>query len=213
MARSDSSARRLPPDDRRQQILATARRLLDTRTIDDISVEAVAEEAGVSPGLLFHYFGSQRKFRHAIVQMAAEELLGKLAPDPALSPAEQLRSGIETFVSYVARHPVMYLAVVRFSKSGNDLGTLHRTVRATLAEWILTGLAGAGMPTTPAVTLSVSGWLAFMEEAVLSWLEQPRMTRAELVGLCERAVYQLLAGALDDPQHWDEIRTAIEQRP
>ncbi|OAH11910.1 hypothetical protein [Streptomyces jeddahensis] len=145
--------------------------------------------------------------------MAAEELVGQLAPDPALSPAEQLRSGIETFVAYVAHHPAMYLAVVRFSKSGNDLGTLHRTVRSTLGEWLLTGLAGAGMPMTPAVTLSVSGWLAFMEETVLSWLDQPQMTRVELVGLCERAVYQLLAGALDDPQQWQEIRTAIERRP
>lgn len=213
MSRSDSSARRLTPGDRRQQILTTARRLLDNRAIDDISVEAVAKEAGVSPGLLFHYFGSQRKFRDAIVQVAADELLGQLAPDPALSPAEQLRSGIETFIAFVAAHPAIYLAVVRFSKSGNHLGTMHRTVRATLAEWILAGLAGAGTPMTPAVKTTVSGWLAFMEEAVLNWLDQPRMTRAELVDLCERSVYQLLAGAVDDPRRWEELRAAIEQRP
>jgi AcrR family transcriptional regulator len=210
--RSDPALRRLTPDDRRQQILATARELLGRHAIDELSVEVVAKEAGVSAGLLFHYFGSQNKFRQAVVQRAAEELLSHLAPDPALSPAEQLRSGIETFVTYVGRHPAVYLAVVRFSKSGNDLGVLHRTVRATLAQWILTGLEQSGLPAIPTVSMTIAGWLAFMEEAVLDWLDKRQITREELVTLCERSAYQLVAAALDDPERWEKVRAAMQQR-
>ncbi|WP_241255634.1 TetR/AcrR family transcriptional regulator, partial [Candidatus Protofrankia californiensis] len=156
---------RLLPSDRRSQILAAARRILERGTIDDISVETVAAEAGVSPGLLFHYFGSQRRFRHAVLQAVAEDLLGRLRPDPSLHPGEQLRTGVETFVEYVSRHPDIYQAVTRLD-SGSDMRALHRSTRATLAGWITEGLASAGAPAAPALTMAVAGWLAYMEEVV-----------------------------------------------
>ncbi|MCQ4079513.1 hypothetical protein NGB36_02585 [Streptomyces sp. RB6PN25] len=93
------------------------------------------------------------------------------------------------------------------------MGTLHRTVRATFAGWILKRLAGAGAPMTPAVSMSVAGWLAYTEEVVLSWLDQRQMPRAELIDLCERSCYQLVAAAMDDPSRFEEVRAAVERRP
>ena len=55
-----AASRRLAASERRRQILDTARGLLEAGTPEEISVESVARHAGVSPGLLFHYFGSQR---------------------------------------------------------------------------------------------------------------------------------------------------------
>ena len=57
---SRTLAHRLATVERRRQILETARELLDTESIDDISVEAVAKHAGVSPGPLFHYYRQPR---------------------------------------------------------------------------------------------------------------------------------------------------------
>jgi len=208
-----SLSRRLAPGDRRRQILDAARRLLDTRGIEDISVEAVAEQVGVSPGLLFHYFGSQRDFRRAVVQAAARELLGQLEPDPALSAADQLHAALDTFTSYVAANPGRYLAVVRFSAGNRELRNLHRTMRIALADWLVGGLAGAGVPVTPAVLATVAGWLAFTEEALLNWIDEPRMTHEELVALCERACYRLVESAVADPERWPGIEAAIRRRP
>jgi AcrR family transcriptional regulator len=206
-------ARRLASGERRRQILDAARGLLDTRPIDEISVEAVARHVGVSPGLLFHYFGTQRRFRHAVVQAAAHELLGAIKPDPALSAAEQLHVALDTFTDYVARNPGRYLAVVRFSSTQREMRTLHQSMRAVFAEWLADGLAAAGVPLTQPVRATIAGWLAFVEEALLTWLDEPAMTRDELVGMCERACFALLQVALDDPAAWPEIEQSVRRGP
>ena len=207
------AARRLSPGERRGQILDAARRLLDTRSIEEVSVEAVAEQVGVSPGLLFHYFGTQRKFRHAVIQAAARELLGQIEPDPAFSAAEQLHAALGTFTAYVARNPGRYLAVVRFSSANREMRTLHNTIRAVLSDWLLTGLAAAGVPMTQPVRATVAGWLAFVEEALLSWIDDPQMAQDELVALCERACFLLVENAVADPVRWPGLDRAIKRRP
>jgi AcrR family transcriptional regulator len=194
--------------------------LLETRSLDDISVEAVAEHVGVSPGLLFHYFGGQRTFRRAVIQTAARELLEQMRPDPGLSPAVQLHEALDTFTANVERHPGLYLAVVRYN---GDLSGVRWNVRAVLAEWLVTGLTQAGVPITPAVRMTISGWLAFSEQALLSWIADasptpagprpPRMTRTELVVLCERACYRLLELAVADPARWPDIERTITRPP
>jgi AcrR family transcriptional regulator len=188
---------RLTPAARRQQILDTARGLVESGRIQQISVEAVAEHAGVSAALLFHYFGTQRKFRQAVIEEIAAGLLAQIEPDPALRPVEQLHAGLETFVARVARHPELYLAVVR--TVDEDLVDLHRTMRNTLAAWLVSALAKAGVRVVPAITTTVAGWLAFTEEAVLGWIADPAMTQAGLVSLCERACVLLLESAVSDP--------------
>jgi AcrR family transcriptional regulator len=200
MRKTAPDGRRLAPGDRRRQILAAAKTMLETRPIEDVSVEAVAAEVGVSPGLLFHYFGTQRKFRRAVIQTVASELLAQMKPDPALSPDAQLHAALDTFTAVVERSPGLYLAVVR---ADSELSGLHRNIRAILAGWLLHGLADADVPVTPAVTICVSGWLAFTEDALVSWVgEASAMPRAELIALCERACYRLLDDAIADPAVW-----------
>jgi AcrR family transcriptional regulator len=201
------TASRLTPAARRLQILGTARRLVESGQIQQISVEAVAEHAGVSAGLLFHYFGTQRKFRQAVIEEIAGELLAQVEPDPALSLVEQLRAGLETFVGYVARHPELYLAVV--GTVDEDLDGLHRSMRNTLAELLVSGLADAGAPMTPAIATTIAGWLAFSEEALLGWIADASMTQAELVDLCQRACVLLLEAAAPDPADRDRLHDAL----
>ncbi len=198
---------RLTPAARRQQILDTARRLVGSGQIRQISVEAVAEHAGVSPGLLFHYFGTQRKFRQAVIEEIARDLLDQIEPDPALSPVQQLHAGLETFIAHVAHHPELYLAVV--GTVDEDLDDLHRTMRNTLAALLVSGLSKAGVRVVPAITTTVAGWLAFTEEAVLGWIEDPAMPQADLVALCERACLLLLESAVPDPAERARLAHAL----
>ncbi|HWG28526.1 TetR/AcrR family transcriptional regulator [Actinospica sp.] len=208
-----AASRRLAPSERRRQILDTARELLDTETIDEISVEAVAKHVGVSPGLLFHYFGSQRRFRHAVLQAAARELLKQVAPDPALSPMEQLHMALERFTDYVHRNPSRYLAVVRFASANRELRNLHSSLRAVFGEWLIDGLGSAGVPATQPVRASIAGWLAFVEEVLLTWLDDPQMPQEEVVTLCERACYVVIEVAVADPALWSEIQRRVTRRP
>jgi AcrR family transcriptional regulator len=211
VAREPRPPSRLAPAARRQQILTTARRLVESGQIRQISVEAVAARAGVSAGLLFHYFGTQRKFRQAVIEDIAGDLLTQMEPDPALSPVEQLRAGLATFVGYVARRPELFLAVVR--TVDEDLAGLHRSMRNTLAAWLVSGLSDAGAPVDPAITTVVAGWLAFTEEALLAWIADPAMPQADLIALCERACLLLLDAAVPDPAGRARLAGALNRRP
>ena len=66
---------RLRPDARRAQLIALGVEMLATRTLDELSVEDIATEAGISRGLLFHYFASKQEFHLEVARAAAQELI------------------------------------------------------------------------------------------------------------------------------------------
>jgi len=75
------------PDQRRDRILRAAQRLFAARGYDGTSAEAIAEEAGVAKGLIFHHFGSKAGLYLAAVGDAATQMstafLQDLPPPPA----------------------------------------------------------------------------------------------------------------------------------
>lgn len=48
---------RLQTEERRAQLLEASLVLFTERSYDDVSIDDIAESAGVSKGLLYHYFG------------------------------------------------------------------------------------------------------------------------------------------------------------
>jgi AcrR family transcriptional regulator len=56
-----SSRQRLAPEERRQQIIDAARVLYTDRAYDDVSTAELASAAGVTRGLINHYFGDKRE--------------------------------------------------------------------------------------------------------------------------------------------------------
>ncbi|MQA26173.1 MAG: TetR family transcriptional regulator, partial [Micromonosporaceae bacterium] len=63
--------RRMPADDRRRQLVGLGLQMLTEVPIQDLSVDKVAAAAGISRGLLFHYFPTKRDFYIAVVRAAA----------------------------------------------------------------------------------------------------------------------------------------------
>src|SRR6266545_3389973 len=57
---SETTRRRLSADDRRRQLVGIGLQMLTTQPIHQLSIDAVAEQAGISRGLLFHYFPTKR---------------------------------------------------------------------------------------------------------------------------------------------------------
>jgi AcrR family transcriptional regulator len=55
-----SQRRRLTPDARRAELLRAGERVFTEAAYDDVSIEQIAEAAGVSKNLLYHYFGGKR---------------------------------------------------------------------------------------------------------------------------------------------------------
>lgn len=119
---------RMSSDARREQLLAAGTELLGHRPYDEVSIEEIAAAAGVSKGLLYHYFPTKKDFVLAALRRGEDELGVLTAPDPDLPPADQLSAGLDRFLDFVEEHPAAYMAIFR-SRGGGDV-----EIEATLEE-------------------------------------------------------------------------------
>lgn len=186
---------RLSPEERRTQLITLGAEMLGDRAIEDISITEIAEAAGISRGLLFHYFPTKQDFQLAIVRHANAELLERIAPDRSLGVFEMLRDSIERYIEYVGENRNSYVSLLRgpTSVSAEVLPLVDQT-RNVIIDIILTEVP-VDIPDTdrPRLILAVRGWIAFVEETTLIWLRHEMITREQLVDLL---VESLLALAL-----------------
>ena len=187
---------RLDPDARRAQLVELGVQALATTSLYDINLDQLAATAGISRSLLFHYFGSKRRYQLAVVQAAAAGLLHGTEPDTELPPARQLRQSIEDSVDYVSSRREVYLSLVRGAASGDaDMQRIFDSTRAALVDRIMAGIAELGGDADdPLLPIAVRSWLAFTEEAIISWTPGGPVPRARLTDFLESAFYRAVLG-------------------
>src|ERR687895_2895618 len=81
---------RLAVDERRRRLLELGKDLFTRHTYAELSMAAIAKEAGISKALLYHYFPSKQAYFVATLEQQAEELAKRLEVDSDLPPAAQL---------------------------------------------------------------------------------------------------------------------------
>lgn len=186
MTQSTSARTRLSPEQRREQLLDLGVRLLAHRSLDELSIDLLAEEAGISRGLLYHYFGNKHAFHEAVVRRAADDLIEQTAPPADGDPMERMLTSLAAYLDYVVANHEGYLSLVKAAQGGNEtLREIYEESRSALNGRIFREDAqGDIIPDTPATRLVVRGWSAMVEELVLSWIDDPRgITRDELLGI------------------------------
>jgi AcrR family transcriptional regulator len=187
---------RLDPEARRAQLVALGLEMLSTRSLDQLAIEDIAAAAGISRGLLFHYFPSKRDFHEAVVRAAAADLLAHTEPDRSLPYIEQLRAGVESFVDYVVDNRDSYVSLLRGAAGGDiNLRSIFDETRSVIAARVVDGLGAAEVPDR--ARLAVRGWVAFGEEVILGWLSEPEpgLDRAGLVDMVHDSLVALVASA------------------
>ncbi|WP_203336196.1 TetR/AcrR family transcriptional regulator [Nocardioides limicola] len=170
---------RLSADNRREQLLELGVRLLGTRSLEEFSIDLLAEEAGISRGLLYHYFGNKREFHTAVVQRAVEELVELTGPTGEGDAVEQLNHSIDQYLSWVEGNHAAYISIVRASAADPQMRAIREDARNQLTDRIFASaaaeeLAEFGIVDTPAVRMLARGWAALVEQVVLEWIEDPR---------------------------------------
>ena len=110
---------RLTLDERRAQLVELGADVFRDRPYDEVSIDDIAAAAGVSKGLLYHYFDGKREFYVAALRHAAEEIEALTEPDEDLAPEQRLRAAIEGYLDYVEQHAAGYASVLR-AGSGVD---------------------------------------------------------------------------------------------
>ena len=182
---------RLDVEERRRRLLAHGADLFARHSYDELSMAAIAREAGISKALLYHYFPSKQAYFTATLEQEAAGLAARIAPDPALAPAERLAHSLDAFLAWVEENGDAYAKLVQSAGAVPDVREVMEGVRAATAEQILGGLDG---PRSPQRRIAVRAWLWFMDGAILDWLEHRDLDRGELQGLLLRA----LEGALGE---------------
>ena len=188
---------RLDPAQRRAQLIDLGARMLAERPLEQISVEDIADQAGVSRGLLFHYFASKSEFHLAIVRHSSEQMLQRTEPSESDDPMLTLRSVLASYVDYVTENRNTYVSLLRGTASGDpQMREVFEQTRDIMAKRTLDQLPKIGLTRTPQVELAVRGWIAFVEEATISWLRAPAITREELIDLTVQSLPALALAAV-----------------
>ncbi|MEU8898513.1 TetR/AcrR family transcriptional regulator [Nocardia sp. NPDC048505] len=184
---------RLSPDERRLQLITLGVKMLGERSLEEISVSDIAERAGISRGLLFHYFPTMQDFQLAVVAHANIELLQRVRPDTSLEIFEMLRDSIDRYIDYVSENRQSYLALLRGPATASpELMQLVDQTRLTIVDMILSEMPILVEPgDRPRLVLAVRGWIAFVEEITLSWLRAETITREQLVDLLVESLMTL----------------------
>lgn len=190
---------RLSPEARRAQLIELGVEMLATRTLDELSVEDIAQQAGISRGLLFHYFSSKQEFHTEVARAAAQDLIRRTEPDTSLPPVEALRGALTAFVEYVEENPDSYKSLVRGAAAGDtEMRAIFDDTRTTLARRTIDVIAQMGLELGPRAELAVQGWVAYSEECVIRWIDAPSVARDQLLDMLTKALPALVLAASDE---------------
>ncbi|MCQ6552828.1 TetR/AcrR family transcriptional regulator [Streptomyces sp. C10-9-1] len=172
--------RRLSVEERRAQLLAAALGLFAHRPPEEVSLDDVAEAAGVSRPLVYRYFaGGKQQLYEAALRSAAEELEGCFAEPADGPPTDRVARVLDRYLRFVDQHDTGFTALMR----GGSVAETSRTtaivdgVRRAAAEQILRHL-GVTRP-GPRLGMMVRTWIAAVEAASLIWIDEGKHPGAD----------------------------------
>jgi AcrR family transcriptional regulator len=203
---------RLHIDKRRAQLLELGIDLFSKHAYEDISIDDVAETAGISKGLLYHYFGSKREFYVETVRAASRRLRLLTVPDPALPPAVRLRAAVDAHLRYIQEHGPVYAAVYRSGVAvAPEINEILEEHRETIVRYCLPGLGVTRA--RPLLRAALRSWITMVEGASLDWIADAAITRDELCELLVAAFIALVAKTAEiDPRSVPIARLAGQRR-
>jgi AcrR family transcriptional regulator len=193
-------ATRLTGDERREHLLHVGVELLGRHGTDDVSIDEIARAAGVSKGLLYHYFPTKDDFLLAVLDRSQSEMDQELVRDRSLSASEQFDRDLDAFLRFVEDHAAGYLAVA--SARGREPRVqqlIEERRRRRIDELVALAAVLRGVRReeirTPLLEAAIEGWLGFSESVIVRWLRDRAITREEVHAVLKGALFQVLAEA------------------
>lgn len=190
------SRRRLSPADRRNELLALGAEVFGQRPYDEVRIDEIAERAGVSRALMYHYFPDKRAFFAAVVQAEGERLFAATStpPDPGQSLFGQLRAGVMAYLRYDEEHPHgAWAAYMGLGHTDPVLRGVDDIDNDRQADRIMGRIADAVSETLDAkverdLRATVYGWLALTFEMCRQRLKDPSIDAGFVADTCAHAL-------------------------
>jgi AcrR family transcriptional regulator len=172
--------RRLPPDERRREILRVALRAFRARPYDDVQIEAVAAEAGASRALINHYFGDKRGLYLAVARDVADRMPALVRTDLNLGVEEMVAANTDAWLDLIERNRETSLMFLGAGPFGLDpeLAALQDEIRDGVARRILVNHLGTtDIPVAAHRTMRAA--IGMMESALRDWATGKGGTREQ----------------------------------
>lgn len=187
---------RLDRDERRADILASARKLFSERHYAAVSTEEIARAAGVTRGLVGHYFGTKRELYLEVVRDLVRPL--SIPLDPASRGVDPMEEVVERWVSRwldaVEHNRATWLAAAGAEGFGRDheLERIVQQSRDATVERIIEVLGvdpGAHGAELRAVLRTYAG---LVQQASAEWLQRGALTREQVQALLTAALVAMV---------------------
>jgi AcrR family transcriptional regulator len=192
--RSVRERARLQVDERRSQLLELGLQLFSDHSYDELSIDDIARAAGISKGLLYHYFPSKRDYYVEVVRRAAGQLIERTDAASQEVSVEALHGALDAYLDFVDQHARSYVALVRGGiGSDPEVVQLLEATRRTLTERIVSRISADAPP--PLLRLALRGWIGLVESASLDWLDRREVPREQLRGLLEQMLVATIMAA------------------
>lgn len=173
---------RLEADERRDLILAAARRVFVNSSPTEASTAEIAREAGVTRGLVHHYFGTKRALYLAVVVDLAATLPEVVRTDVRGLPLDEMvEANVTSWLDSIERDRELWLALLGVEVVGRDpeVEAIMSDARDAVIDRMARNQARGGEPTDP-LRLVLRIYLGAAEAAAREWAMHGRATREQV---------------------------------
>jgi AcrR family transcriptional regulator len=142
------STARLPAPERREQLLAIARRVFARRGFHQTSMNDVAADAGVTKPVLYQHFSSKRDLYKAVLEDVGDRLRTNviLAAASADTPRGQVKTGLTAYMTFVEDDPDGFRVLFTgASREDEEWAQIAANVERSVANGIADLIAVEGM--------------------------------------------------------------------
>jgi len=183
-------------------LLALGAEVFGQRPYDDVRIDEIAERAGVSRALMYHYFPDKRAFFAAVVKDQADRLIEATnhLPLPGQTMFEEVRTGVLAYMEYQRQHPhSAWAAYVGIGRSDPVLLGIDDEAKDRQMQHIMTRIEveGPGNDLDPDVErhlrVILYGWLAFTFEMCRQRIMDPSTDAGQLADACAHALLDAVA--------------------
>src|SRR5215208_6660131 len=180
---------RLDPGQRREQILDAANSLFAERAYDEVSIEDIASAAGVTRGLVHHYFGGRKDVYVALLERLGAQREERLRPPLGRSARARVDDSVARWLDWTDTNRTIWLATMAHGEDIADPDVrrvVDDLVRRAVA--LLTTYHADIAEDSPRLRHALECWTGLNRAATRRWLN----------GEASReATHELLASTLE----------------
>src|SRR3954454_24004368 len=184
MLMSSPQYRRLTPEQRREEILAAATALFAERAYDEVSVEDIANAAGVTRGLVHRYFGGRKEVYLGLLEQLEAQREDQIRPPQGRSARARIADSVSRWLDWTEANRALWLATIT---RGDDIADpdIRRVVTGLVrrAVALLAAHHADIAEDSPRLRYALECWTGLNRAATRRWLrgEATREQTHELI--------------------------------